>query len=86
MVDGDLDDAVGVVHVKQAFTVAARRRRSTRLGEIAQTLAPDGPHHRGIADQRHHRERQAKDDAGQRRLEQVEKDSKSFTIGQRFDL
>ncbi len=38
VVDGDLDDAVGVVHVKQAFTVAARRRRSTRLGEIAQTV------------------------------------------------
>ncbi|MFD1813592.1 hemolysin family protein [Rhodococcus gannanensis] len=38
VVDGDLDDTVGVVHVKQAFTVSAAARSATRLSVLAQKV------------------------------------------------
>ncbi|PQP21673.1 hemolysin family protein [Rhodococcus opacus] len=38
VVDGDLDDAVGVVHIKHAFAVPAHRRRTTRLNSLAQKV------------------------------------------------
>ncbi|MFC0451485.1 hemolysin family protein [Rhodococcus jostii] len=38
VVDGDLDDAVGVVHIKHAFAVPAGRRRTTRLSSLAQKV------------------------------------------------
>lgn len=36
VIDGDLDDTVGVVHVKHAFTVPASSRRTVRLDALAQ--------------------------------------------------
>lgn len=38
VVDGDLDDTVGVVHIKHAFMVPASLRRSTRLDSLAQDV------------------------------------------------
>ncbi|MFC9839013.1 hemolysin family protein [Rhodococcus sp. NPDC127530] len=38
VVDGDLDDAVGVVHIKHAFAVPAHRRRTARLNSLAQKV------------------------------------------------
>ncbi|WP_137724143.1 hemolysin family protein [Prescottella subtropica] len=38
IVDGDLDDTIGVVHVKRAFTVPAAQRATTRLVTLAQTV------------------------------------------------
>ncbi|TSE01416.1 HlyC/CorC family transporter [Skermania sp. ID1734] len=38
VVDGDLDNTLGIVHIKQAFTVAADRRASTTLGSIARSV------------------------------------------------
>ncbi|QYB04196.1 hemolysin family protein [Rhodococcus sp. USK10] len=38
VVDGDLDDAVGIVHIKHAFAVTAHRRRTTRLNTLAQKV------------------------------------------------
>lgn len=38
VVDGDLDDAVGIVHIKHAFAVTAQRRRTTRLHTLAQKV------------------------------------------------
>ncbi|AOW92621.1 hypothetical protein BFN03_07770 [Rhodococcus sp. WMMA185] len=38
VVDGDLDDSVGVVHIKHAFAVPANRRSTTRLSSLAQTV------------------------------------------------
>lgn len=38
IVDGDLDDTVGVVHIKHAFTVSAERRRTARLNTLAQKV------------------------------------------------
>lgn len=38
VVDGGLDDTVGVVHIKHAFTVPSERRRSTRLDSLAQDV------------------------------------------------
>ncbi|MFZ2177909.1 MAG: hemolysin family protein [Rhodococcus sp. (in: high G+C Gram-positive bacteria)] len=38
VIDGDLDDSVGVVHIKHAFAVAASRRRTTRLSTLAQKV------------------------------------------------
>ena len=37
IVDGDLDNAVGIVHIKQAFTVSAAARGTTRLATLART-------------------------------------------------
>ncbi len=36
--DGDLDATIGVVHVKQAFGVAAADRSATRVGDIARSV------------------------------------------------
>lgn len=36
--DGDLDDLLGVVHIKQAFTVAPDRLSTTRLAELARPV------------------------------------------------
>lgn len=38
VVDGSLDDLVGVVHIKQAFTVPPERQASTPLASIARTV------------------------------------------------
>ncbi|GAA4483789.1 hemolysin family protein [Rhodococcus olei] len=38
VVDGDLDDTIGVVHVKQAFTVPASTRATTALTALAQKV------------------------------------------------
>jgi CBS domain containing-hemolysin-like protein len=38
VVNGDLDDTVGIVHVKQIFTVPAVERSSTRLAGLAQPV------------------------------------------------
>lgn len=38
VVDGDLDDTIGVVHIKHAFTVPAERRRTARLNTLAQKV------------------------------------------------
>lgn len=38
VVDGDLDDTIGVVHIKHAFTVPAQLRRTTRLDTLAQDV------------------------------------------------
>ncbi|MCQ4118474.1 hemolysin family protein [Rhodococcus tibetensis] len=38
VVDGDLDDSVGIVHIKHAFAVPAGRRRTTRLNTLAQKV------------------------------------------------
>ncbi|MEV0946668.1 hemolysin family protein [Rhodococcus sp. NPDC049939] len=38
VIDGDLDDSVGVVHIKHAFAVPAARRRTTRLSSLAQKV------------------------------------------------
>lgn len=38
VVRGDLDDTVGVVHIKHAFTVPAERRRTTRVDSLAQRV------------------------------------------------
>ncbi|MDJ0394117.1 hemolysin family protein [Rhodococcus sp. G-MC3] len=38
VVDGDLDDTVGVVHIKHAFTVPSTLRRSTRVDSLAQDV------------------------------------------------
>lgn len=38
VVDGDLDDTVGVVHIKHAFAVPASRRRTIRLDDLAQDV------------------------------------------------
>ncbi|NLE82659.1 MAG: HlyC/CorC family transporter [Rhodococcus sp.] len=38
VVDGDLDDTVGIVHIKHAFTVPTERRRTTRLNTLAQKV------------------------------------------------
>lgn len=38
VVDGDLDDTVGVVHLKHAFAVPAGRRRETLLDTLAQDV------------------------------------------------
>ncbi|WP_072801729.1 hemolysin family protein [Rhodococcoides yunnanense] len=38
VVDGDLDDTIGVVHIKHAFTVPAALRRTTRLDSLAQDV------------------------------------------------
>ncbi|GAC52480.1 hemolysin family protein [Gordonia amicalis] len=38
VVDGDLDDLVGVVHIKQAFTVPPERQATTRVTSIARTV------------------------------------------------
>ena len=38
VVDGDLDNTVGMVHLKHAFTVPANRRKHTRLASIAQQV------------------------------------------------
>ncbi|MBJ7340590.1 hemolysin family protein [Mycolicibacterium sp.] len=37
--DGDLDETVGIVHVKQAFTVPVAERASTQLSAIARPVA-----------------------------------------------
>ncbi|MET0454455.1 MAG: hemolysin family protein [Mycobacterium sp.] len=39
IVDGDLDETVGIVHVKQVFTVPVDQRASTRLASIALQVA-----------------------------------------------
>lgn len=36
--DGDLDATIGVVHVKDAFTVPAAKRRTTRVAELARQV------------------------------------------------
>ncbi|MCK6040321.1 CBS domain-containing protein, partial [Klebsiella quasipneumoniae] len=36
--DGDLDDMIGVVHIKQAFTVAPEEQLSTSLSSIARSV------------------------------------------------
>ncbi|RVW04246.1 hemolysin family protein [Rhodococcus xishaensis] len=38
IVDGDLDNTIGVVHIKHAFTVPAARRESTRLASLAHVV------------------------------------------------
>lgn len=38
VIDGDLDDTLGIVHVKQAFAHPARERRSIRLRAIARPV------------------------------------------------
>jgi len=38
VVDGDLDDTVGVVHIKHAFAVGSAHRRTTRLADLAQDV------------------------------------------------
>ncbi|MGV6991882.1 MULTISPECIES: hemolysin family protein [Gordonia] len=38
VVDGDLDDLVGVVHIKQAFTVPPERQATTRVTSIARSV------------------------------------------------
>ncbi|MBM4632990.1 DUF21 domain-containing protein, partial [Rhodococcus hoagii] len=38
VVDGDLDNTIGVVHIKHAFTVPAARRSTTRLDSLAQAV------------------------------------------------
>ncbi|MDI9930834.1 hemolysin family protein [Rhodococcus sp. IEGM 1354] len=38
VVDGDLDDTVGVVHIKHAFTVAGADRRSTTVESLARDV------------------------------------------------
>ncbi|MCL2535917.1 MAG: hemolysin family protein, partial [Nocardiaceae bacterium] len=38
IVDGDLDNTIGVVHIKHAFTVPAARRTTTRLDSLAQVV------------------------------------------------
>ncbi|MGZ8179472.1 hemolysin family protein [Williamsia sp. SKLECPSW1] len=38
VVDGDLDNIRGFVHIKQAFTLPVAQRRSTTLGEIARPV------------------------------------------------
>ncbi|MGA9873758.1 MAG: hemolysin family protein [Rhodococcus sp. (in: high G+C Gram-positive bacteria)] len=38
VVDGDLDDTIGVVHIKHAFAVSASRRRTTTLESLAQDV------------------------------------------------
>ncbi|ORI20627.1 hemolysin family protein [Rhodococcus sp. 1168] len=38
VVDGDLDDTVGVVHIKHAFTVPIGKRSATRLDSLAQDV------------------------------------------------
>ncbi|GAB85609.1 hemolysin family protein [Gordonia rubripertincta] len=38
VVDGDLDDLVGVVHVKQAFTIPPERQATTRVTSIARSV------------------------------------------------
>lgn len=42
IVDGDLDNTIGIVHIKQAFTVPAARRASTTLASLAR-VAPAVP-------------------------------------------
>ncbi|KAA0020057.1 hemolysin family protein [Antrihabitans cavernicola] len=42
IVDGDLDNAIGIVHIKQAFTVPAAERGTTRLDTLAR-IAPAVP-------------------------------------------
>ena len=39
IVDGDLDETIGIVHVKQVFEVPPVRRASTRLSALAQPVA-----------------------------------------------
>ena len=41
--DGDLDATIGVVHVKDAFTVPAARRKSTHVSQLARQV-PVLPH------------------------------------------
>ncbi|MFH5232568.1 hemolysin family protein [Antrihabitans spumae] len=38
IVDGDLDNTIGFVHFKQAFTIPAARRKKTQLSTIARTV------------------------------------------------
>lgn len=38
VIDGDLDDLVGVVHIKQAFTVSPERAAHTTVASIARTV------------------------------------------------
>ncbi|MBM7279173.1 HlyC/CorC family transporter [Gordonia rubripertincta] len=38
VVDGDLDDLVGVVHIKQAFTIPPERQATTRVTSIARSV------------------------------------------------
>lgn len=38
VVDGDLDDTIGVVHIKHAFTVAGAHRRSTTVESLARDV------------------------------------------------
>ncbi len=38
VVDGDLDDTIGVVHIKHAFTIPASSRRTVRLDSLAQDV------------------------------------------------
>lgn len=38
VIDGDLDDLVGVVHIKQAFTVAPERQATTSVTSIARPV------------------------------------------------
>ena len=38
VVDGDLDDTAGIVHIKQAFTLATNGRRKTKLSLLAQRV------------------------------------------------
>ncbi|GAC69683.1 hemolysin family protein [Gordonia soli] len=39
VVDGDLDDLIGVVHIKQAFTVSPERQAQTPVASLARTVA-----------------------------------------------
>lgn len=38
VVEGDLDDTIGVVHIKHAFTVASTKRLSTTVGSLARDV------------------------------------------------
>ena len=39
IVDGDLDETIGIVHIKQVFRIAIRDRAGTRLAQLAQPVA-----------------------------------------------
>jgi CBS domain containing-hemolysin-like protein len=39
IVEGDLDETVGIVHVKQVFEVSPEQHKTTRLASLAQTVA-----------------------------------------------
>ena len=42
IIHGDLDETIGVVHVKQVFAVPAAARSTTKLSDLAQTVDDTG--------------------------------------------